>query len=84
MERPPSQTEPKAGAGTAKRRQFLSAGVRCLAFGGVGAFVAMQEWKRRRLAGDPNCIRLNTCADCVEFSGGCTKDKAEAFRAQDV
>lgn len=46
---------------------------------GLGGLVVAGETKRRRLANDPNCIRLQTCADCVEF-GGCTKPKAEDFR----
>ncbi len=82
MEELPSEAGLEAGAAPASRRQFFSAGVRCLGFGGVAAFAVLQERKRRRLADDPNCIRLNTCADCVEFSGGCTEDKAEAFRAK--
>ncbi len=66
---------------TTSRRQFFSVGVRCLAVGGLASFTAIQVIKGKRLAGDPNCIRLNTCSDCVEFSAGCQKDKAENFRA---
>jgi|GEM_PF-833630 len=65
-----------------KRRQFFATGMRCLIVGGIGSFAAMQEMKRRRLIGDPNCVRLNTCSDCVEFSSGCSLDKAEKFRAE--
>jgi len=65
-----------------KRRQFFAIGMRTLIIGGIGSFALSQEAKRRRLANDPNCIRLNTCTDCIEFSSGCTKDKAETFRAE--
>jgi len=64
------------------RRRFFSTGARCVVAGGLAVFTAAQVIKGRRLAGDPNCIRLHTCSDCVEFSGGCTKDKAEQFRAR--
>ena len=67
---------------TTNRRQFFSTGVRCVAIGGLTSLVAFQHSKQRRLAGDPNCIRLNTCADCMEFSSGCRKDKANQFRSQ--
>lgn len=61
------------------RRQFLKAGTRYALLGGLGGLVVAGETKRRRLANDPNCIRLLTCADCMEF-GGCAKPKAEDFR----
>ncbi len=62
------------------RRRFFAHGARIIALGGFTAFAAAQEIKRRRLAGDPDCIRLNTCADCIEFSAGCVKPKADSFR----
>jgi hypothetical protein len=68
-------------AASTNRRKFFAAGARCLALGGIVSFAAMQEWKRRRLAGDPNCIKLETCSDCVELGAGCQKDKAIRFRA---
>lgn len=61
------------------RRQFLKSGVRYSMFAGLAGLVATEEIKRRRLADDPNCIRVWTCADCAEF-GGCTKTKAVDFR----
>lgn len=61
------------------RRQFLRSGARYSILAGLGGLVAMEEIKRRRLANDPNCIRVWTCEDCVEF-GGCTKNKAVNFR----
>ena len=67
---------------TEKRRQFFTSGARCLALGGIVSFAAMQERKRRRLANDPNCIKLETCSDCVELGAGCQKTKAENFRAE--
>ena len=36
----------------------------------------------RRLKNDPNCIRLYTCNQCVEFATGCQLPKAENFRSQ--
>ena len=61
------------------RRQFLRSGTRYALVAGLGGLLVAGEAKCRRLANDPNCIRLWTCADCVEF-GGCTKPKAEDFR----
>jgi hypothetical protein len=75
---PHSESESQATS----RRRFFSSGARYVAAGGLAAFTVVQALKGKRLAGDPNCIRLHTCADCVEFSGGCTLDKAEKFRAQ--
>lgn len=67
---------------TPARRQFFAIGMRTLIIGGIGAFALTQEAKRRRLANDPNCIRLDTCTDCIELPSGCSKDKAENFRAE--
>lgn len=61
------------------RRQFLRAGTRYALLSALGGLAVAGELKRRRLADDPNCIRVWTCADCVEF-GGCTKPKAQDFR----
>ena len=62
------------------RRRFLLAGGRLLALGGLTSFVLTQEAKRGRLANDPNCIKLYTCKECIEF-GRCAKPKAEHFRS---
>ncbi len=67
------------GTNSLDRREFLRSGTRYVLLAGLGGLVVAGESKRRRLANDPNCIRLQTCADCVEF-GGCTKPKAEDFR----
>ena len=61
------------------RRQFLRSGTRYALLAGLGGLIVTGEAKRHRLANDPNCIRVWTCAACVEF-GGCTKPKAEDFR----
>ena len=61
------------------RRQFLATGARYLAAAGLGCLVGVQELKRRRLEGDPNCVKLYTCGQCVEFHG-CSKPKALEFR----
>lgn len=61
------------------RRQFLLAGGRLLALGGLASYAAGQEIKRRRLLTDPNCVKLYGCEQCVEL-GGCTRPKAERFR----
>jgi len=61
------------------RRRFLVSGTRHALLAGLGGLMVVADAKRRRLANDPNCIRLWTCADCVEF-GGCAKTKAERFR----
>lgn len=73
-----SQVKPTTPA----RRQFFAIGMRTLIIGGIGSFALTQEAKRRRLANDPNCIRLDTCTDCVELPSGCRKDKAETYRAE--
>lgn len=63
------------------RRDFLRASGRCLGLGGLAALVMAGELKRRRLEGSADCIKLSTCADCLEF-GGCSKPKAADFRRQ--
>jgi hypothetical protein len=65
------------------RREFLRAGGRYIALGGLACLVTVQEVKRRRLVGDPNCIRIATCRDCIEFQG-CNKSRAEEFRSGSV
>ncbi|MCB1234253.1 MAG: hypothetical protein KDM91_04200 [Verrucomicrobiae bacterium] len=67
---------------TENRREFFATSARCFAVGGIAAFAAFQEIKRQRLVGDPNCIKLETCSDCIELSSGCRKDKAVEFRAR--
>ena len=71
MNAPDSATPPEES-----RRRFLTAGVRYLALGGLGAFAVAETIKGRRLANDPNCVKLHPCADCLEFSSGCEKPKA--------
>ena len=66
----------------ANRRQFFKAGARVVALGGMAAYGAWQTFKSRRLENDPNCIRLYTCNQCVEFGAGCKLPKAENFRSQ--
>jgi hypothetical protein len=61
------------------RRRFLTAGTRYALLAGMAGLAVVAEIKRGRLAHDPNCIRLWTCADCAEF-GGCPKTKAADFR----
>jgi hypothetical protein len=63
------------------RRDFIASGGRYVALGGFAAYLATQAAKRQRLVGDPNCLRLSTCSDCVELSSGCRLPKAEDFRA---
>jgi len=65
---------------TTGRREFLTSSTRWIAIGGMAALATTQAYKSQRLAGDPNCIRLNTCADCIELSSGCQLSKALAFR----
>lgn len=67
------------GTNSLDRRDFLRSGTRYVLLAGLGGLVVAGESKRRRLANDPDCIRLWTCADCARF-GGCTKPKAEDFR----
>jgi len=62
------------------RREFLKSTPRHLLLAGLAGLGVTGELKRRRLRGDPNCLQLLTCADCVEL-GGCTKAQATAFRA---
>ncbi len=62
-------------------RQFLKSGGRYALLTGLAGLGIASEIKRRKLADDPNCTRIWTCADCVEF-GVCSKPKAESFRAE--
>ncbi len=61
------------------RRGFLIAEARWAALLGLAAFAAWEETKRRRLANDPNCIKLSACSECVEF-GRCAKPKSQTAR----
>lgn len=61
------------------RRRFFVAAARSAALLVMAAFATWQETKRRRLASDPNCVKLSVCSDCREF-GRCTKPKAQFAR----
>jgi hypothetical protein len=61
-------------------RQFLKSGGRYALLSSLAGIGVASEIKRRKLENDPNCTKLWTCADCVEF-GGCAKPKADSFRA---
>jgi hypothetical protein len=61
------------------RRGFFITAARSAALLALTTFAAWQETKRRRLANDPNCIKISVCSDCVEF-GQCTKPKAQSAR----
>jgi hypothetical protein len=61
------------------RRAFFITSARSAALLALATFAAWQETKRRRLANDPNCIKLSVCSDCVEF-GRCAKPKAQSAR----
>lgn len=61
------------------RRGFCVVAARLAALLVMAAFATWQETKRRRLANDPNCIKLSVCSDCLEF-GRCTKPKAQSAR----
>ncbi|HAM72925.1 MAG TPA: hypothetical protein DCM86_14900 [Verrucomicrobiales bacterium] len=63
------------------RRRFFTGIARSLGWASLGGFAVAQDLKRRRLQGDPNCIRLYTCTECAEFRG-CTKPKAVEARAE--
>ena len=62
------------------RRGFFTAAARAAALLALAAFAGGQEIKRRRLANDPNCLKLTTCSECTEF-GRCTKPKAQDARS---
>lgn len=70
---------PTPSATTTSRRQLFLASGRVLGLGGLAAFVAAQEFKRQRLANDPNCVKISPCQECLELSR-CGKPKAEKFR----
>ena len=61
------------------RRGFFITAARSAALLTLTIFAAWQETKRRRLANDPNCLKLSVCSDCIEF-GRCTKPKAQTAR----
>jgi|TARA_B100001964_G_scaffold72759_1_gene82471 uncharacterized protein YlaI len=48
----------------------------------MAAYAVTQSIKTHRLENDPNCIRLYTCNECVEFAAGCSLPKADKFREQ--
>ena len=70
---------PREPVPTPSRRRFLAGGARYALLGGLLGYFAHQKLRAARLEGDPNCVRLYTCADCIEFSG-CSLPKAEDFR----
>jgi hypothetical protein len=61
------------------RRGFFVSAARSGALLALATLAAWQETKRRRLANDPNCLKLSVCSECVEF-GRCTKPKAQSAR----
>ncbi|MDC0325257.1 hypothetical protein OAM01_00705 [bacterium] len=61
------------------RRAWIPQCIRGALLAGMAAFGIGQVYKGQRLATDPDCIKLTTCTDCVEF-GGCNLDKAAASR----
>ena len=63
------------------RREFLRSSGRCAGLGALAALVIAGELKRRRLSDSSDCIKLYTCADCVEFQG-CIRPKAQQFRSE--
>ena len=62
------------------RRSFFVAAARSGVLLALATLAAWQETKRRRLATDPNCLKLAGCSECVEF-GRCTKPKAQSVRS---
>ena len=68
--------------GPLSRRRFFTTAARSGALLVLTTFAGWQEIKRRRLANDPNCIKLMTCADCIEFNR-CLKPKAQGARRAD-
>ncbi len=63
------------------RRDFLTTGARTLLLGGLVGFFVHQYLRGRRLEGDPSCIKVHTCQDCIELSSGCRLPEADDFRA---
>ena len=61
------------------RRGFFITAARSAAFLALAALAAWEETKRRRLANDPNCIKLSVCSECLEFRR-CAKPKAQSAR----
>ncbi len=68
--------------GQSSRRELFASGARLLALGGMAAYAVTQSIKTHWLENDPNCIRLYTCNECVEFAAGCSLPKADKFREQ--
>lgn len=64
---------------SATRRGFFVTAARSGALLALAAFAVWQETKRRRLANDPDCIKLSVCSECVEF-GRCIMPKATVAR----
>ena len=61
------------------RRHFFVSAARSGVLLALATFAAWQESKRRRLANDPNCIKLSVCYECMEFDR-CSKPKAQSAR----
>jgi hypothetical protein len=64
-----------------RRREFLRGAARFLMLGGLGAYFIQQRQRAALLANDPSCIKLNTCSDCIEFSG-CSLPKSHTHREE--
>lgn len=64
---------------SASRRDFLTASGRSVALLTLAVLAGWQEIKRRRLANDPECVKVSVCSDCLEF-GRCARPKARETR----
>ncbi len=62
------------------RRDLLHGGARVALVGGLFAYFLQQRKRALLLVDDPSCVKLETCAECIEF-GGCTLPKSEDHRA---
>jgi hypothetical protein len=64
---------------SSSRRDFLASSGRSVALLALAVFAGWQEMKRRRLANDPECLKVSVCSDCLEF-GRCDRPKATEAR----
>lgn len=67
---------------SSSRRDFLAASGRSVVLLALAVFAGWQEMKRRRLADDPECLKVSVCSDCLEF-GRCARPKARETRRID-
>lgn len=71
---------PQDNGRTFARREMLHGAARLFLVGGLFTYFVHQRKRSLMLTGDGNCVKLETCSDCIEF-GGCDLPKSHDHRA---